>query len=137
VARFVAPRQFNLWLIGLFALLAVVLAVVGIYGLVSELVMNRTAEIGVRMALGATRTQVIRLVAGGSVLVTAAGVALGLGGAAAVTRSLGSMLYGVTPLDPATLVIAPAALVLAAGLAAVAPARRATRVDPVIALRRE
>jgi putative ABC transport system permease protein len=137
VGKFVLPRQFNLWLIGLFSLVAFVLAVVGIYGLVSELVTNRTNEIGIRLALGATRLDVIRLVVGGTLAITTAGVGLGLAGAMAVTRSLGSMIFGVEPLDPVTLVAVPAALALAACLAAAAPARRATRVDPVTALRRE
>jgi putative ABC transport system permease protein len=137
VAKFVVPREFNLWLIGLFSLLAFVLAVVGLYGLVSELVTERTPEIGVRMALGATQLRVVRLVIGGSVLVTTVGVAAGLVSSVVVTRSLGSMIFGVTPLDPVTLVAVPVALLASSALAAAVPARRATNIDPVSALRRE
>jgi putative ABC transport system permease protein len=137
VEQFVVPREFNLWLIGLFSLLAFGLAIVGLYGLVSELVTERTPEIGLRMALGATRFQILWLVAGGSALVVAAGVAMGLAGAVAVTRSLGSMIFGVRPLDPLTLVLVPVALLVSSVIAAAVPAHRATEVDPVSALRCE
>jgi putative ABC transport system permease protein len=137
VRKFVLPRQFNLWLIGLFSLVAFVLAVVGIYGLINELVTNRTGEIGIRLALGATRLNIVRFVVGGTMATTAAGIGLGLAGAMAVTRSLGAMIFGVEPLDPVTLLAVPAALALAACFAAAAPARRAIRIDPVIALRHE
>jgi ABC-type antimicrobial peptide transport system permease subunit len=87
------------------------------------------------MALGASRYQVTRLVVGGSLIVTACGMVLGLLGAAATTRSLGSMLFGVQPLDPLTLVLVPLLFLAVAAIAALAPARRATKVDPVVALR--
>jgi predicted permease len=135
VAAAIAPRQFNAWLIGLFSILAVILAVVGIYGLVGETVASRTPEIGVRMALGASRFQVVKLVVGSSLVIMAAGLILGLAGAAATTRSLGSMLFGVQPLDPITLVVVPIVFLTVAAIAALVPARRATRVDPVKALR--
>lgn len=136
-ATAVAPRQFNAWLVGLFSFLAVVLAVVGIYGLVGETVARRTPEIGVRMALGASRLHVIRLVVGSSLVIMTAGLMLGLAGAAATTRSLGSMLFGVQPLDPVTLIAVPLVFLAVAAVAALVPARRATRVDPVKALRAE
>jgi putative ABC transport system permease protein len=104
---------------------------------VSELVTERTPEIGVRMALGATRFRIVRPAAGGSMLVTTAGVVIGLGGAAVATRSLNSMIFGVKPLDPFTLVAVPVALLLSSAIASAAPARRATQVDPMSALRRE
>jgi len=137
VAKLLAPRVFNVWLAGAFSMIALVLAVVGLYGLVSEAVARRTQEIGVRMALGATSATVVRMVVGGSLAITAVGLALGLGASAVVTRSLGSMLFGVTPLDPAILTVTPLMFGCAAGLAAALPARRAARVDPVIALRIE
>ena len=137
VATFVAPREFNLWLIGLFSLVAFALTVVGLYGLVSEVVTSRTTEIGVRMALGASRFRIARLITSESVLVTTAGVALGLAGAAAVSRWLGSMIFGVEPLDPVTLVAVPLVLLVSSAIAAAAPARRAMHVDAMSMLRRE
>lgn len=133
----IAPRLFNAWLVGLFSLLALLLAVVGIYGLIGETVASRTAEIGIRLALGAGRLRVIRLAVGGTLGVTAAGLVVGLAAAAAATRSLGSMLFGVTPLDPLTLVAMPLIFLAVGAVAALAPARRATKVDPVVALRGE
>ena len=118
-------------------MIAVILAVVGVYGLISETVASRTPEIGVRMALGATRLQVMRLVVGTSLGAMAIGVTLGLAGAAAAARSLGTLLFGVPPIDPVTLVVMPATFMAIAGLASLASARRATRIDPVIALRNE
>ena len=137
VGTFVAPREFNLWLIGLFSLLAFALTVVGLYGLVSEVVTARTPEIGVRLALGASRFQIVRLITGESVLVTTAGVALGLAGAVAVSRWLGSMIFGVEPLDPVTLVAVPIVLLVSSTIAAAAPARRAMQVDAMSMLRHE
>jgi putative ABC transport system permease protein len=137
VATFVAPREFNLWLIGLFSLVAFALAVVGVYGLVSEVATARTPEIGVRMALGANRFRIVRLITGESVLVTTAGVALGLAGGVAVSRWLGSMVFGVSPLDPVTLVAVPIVLLVSSAIAAAAPARRAMHVDAMSMLRRE
>jgi putative ABC transport system permease protein len=135
VGRLLAPREFNLWLTAVFSALALLLAVIGVYGLVSEAVTSRTPEIGVRMALGAGRFRVVRLVMGSVVLVTVAGTALGLVAAAFAARSLGSMIFGVRPLDPVTLVVVPLVFVAAAIVATLGPARRATRVDPVVALR--
>jgi ABC-type antimicrobial peptide transport system permease subunit len=136
-SRAVAPRQFNVWLVGLFALVALVLAAVGIYGLISEAVANRTAEIGVRMALGAGRLQVMRLVAGRTVLISCVGLAAGMAATTVLTRWLGSMIFGVEPLDPPTLAAVPLVFAAVGAIAALVPVRRATRIDPVKALRGE
>jgi len=137
VGRFVAPREFNFWLIAVFSAIALVLSAVGVYGLMSEAVASRTAEIGVRMALGAGRLEVVRLVASRMAFVTAIGVAAGVGAAVIAARWLGSMLFGVKPLDSVTLAIVPLVFVAAAVVATLAPARRATKVDPIVALRGE
>ncbi len=130
------PRMYAL-LLGLFAAVAAVLAAIGVYGVLSYAVSQRVREIGIRMALGAERTNVMRLVLGQSLVLTAAGLMLGIGGAVAVTRYLETMLFGLTPLDRATFVIAPVAFALIALVAAYVPARRATRVDPLVALRHD
>ncbi len=119
------------------AVLALVLAVLGVYGVVSYSVSQRTHEIGIRMAVGASRGRVMRLVLGDGVRLSLQAAALGLLGAVAMTRSLARLLYGVGALDPATLVGCTAALVLVALVASGAPAWRGTRVDPVVALRSE
>ena len=133
----VAPRRFAAIMLALFGALALVLAAAGIYGVASYSVSRRTQEIGLRVALGAQRGDVLRLIVGQGIRLTAIGIGLGLASALALTRALSSLLYGVGPTDPATFVSAP--LVLAAvGLAACyIPARRAARVDPMIALRCE
>jgi predicted lysophospholipase L1 biosynthesis ABC-type transport system permease subunit len=135
VAKLVAPRQFNLWLLGVFSIVAVTLAAVGIYGVVSEAVASRTPEIGVRMTLGARPAEIASLVVGRSLIAVGIGLAVGLGVAVVATRWLGSMLFGVEPLDPVTLGGAAIAFAAVALIAASAPARRATRVDPAIVLR--
>jgi hypothetical protein len=137
LSKVIAPRLFNAWLIGVFSLIAVILAVVGVYGLISETVASRTPEIGVRMALGATRFQMVRLVVGTSVVAMAIGVTLGLATAAAAGRSLGTLIFGVPPIDPLTLIVMPAMFIAIAGLASLAAARRAMRIDPVSALRND
>jgi putative ABC transport system permease protein len=135
VAKLVAPRKFNLWLLGVFSIVAVTLAAVGIYGVVSEAVASRTPEIGVRMTLGARPAEIAGLVVGRSLIAVGIGLALGFGVAIVATRWLGSMLFGVEPLDPVTLGGAAIGFAAVAVIAASAPARRATRVDPVIVLR--
>jgi predicted permease len=137
VGRFVAPREFNFWLIAVFSAIALILAVVGVYGLMSEAVASRTTEIGVRMALGAGRLQVVRLIASRMAFVTTMGIVGGVGVAILAARWLGSMLFGVKPLDPITLALVPLVFFAAAIVATLAPARRATQVDPIIALRGE
>jgi putative ABC transport system permease protein len=137
VADSLADQRFSATLLGLFALLALVLASVGVYGVISYSVTRRTHEMGLRMALGAERREVRRLVVVQGMRVAGLGVALGLVVALAATRFLEGMLYGVTTTDPATLLAVPAVLLLVALLATILPAVRATRVDPVVALRSE
>jgi putative ABC transport system permease protein len=133
----VARERFQALLLGLFAGLALVLAVVGLYGVMSYAVTQRTHEIGIRMALGAQRTEVLRLIIGEGMLLTLVGVALGLGVALGVTRLMTGILYGVTATDPTTFVAVAGLLVAVAFIACYIPARRATRVDPLVALRYE
>jgi ABC-type antimicrobial peptide transport system permease subunit len=121
----------------LFAALAMMLACVGLYGIMTYAVASRTNEIGIRMALGAGRAQILRIVAWESALLVAAGVALGLPGALGAARLISAQLYGLMPADPGTMA---GAILLLAGVAAFAsyiPARRATNVDPMVALRHE
>ncbi len=135
--RSMAQPRFNAALLGIFAALALVLALVGVYGVLAYTVTQRTQEIGVRMALGAQPGDVVRMVVREGLARTAAGIALGALVAAGVTRWLREMLFGVTPTDPATF-IGIAALLAATALAASwLPARRAARVDPMVALRYE
>jgi len=120
-----------------FAAIALVLAAVGVYGVISYSVSQRTREIGVRVALGAQRTNVLQLIVGHGALLAASGIVVGLAGALGVTRFLRSMLYGVSPFDPVSFVAVTAVLSAIAFLASYLPARRAARVDPVEALRAE
>ena len=131
-------RRFVGLLLGLFDSLALMLAVVGILGVVSYMVEQRTHEIALRMALGAKRADVLRMIVFGQTgKLAVIGVAAGIAGAMATTRLLASQLYGVTPYDPLTFVVASLVLVAAALLASYFPARRATVVNPVTALRCE
>jgi ABC-type antimicrobial peptide transport system permease subunit len=130
-------KRLTAGLIGVFAGLAMVLAVVGIYGVLSFTVTRRTHEIGVRIALGAERKAVIRMVAGEAAALAGAGIAIGIGGALALSRVLASLVYGSTPTDPLVYAEASAALFATAVLAAWIPARRAAAVDPVVALRQD
>jgi predicted permease len=133
----VSPRKFSAVLLIVFAVVALLLAAVGIYGVMSRLVAARTNELGIRMALGAAPLGILRLILARGAKLAAAGVVLGLAGAFAVTRFLSSLLFGVTAFDPLTFVAVSALLVLVALLACYIPARRATRVDPIVALRYE
>jgi ABC-type antimicrobial peptide transport system permease subunit len=133
----VADRRFQLTLFGGFALLALGLAGVGLYGVLAFMVGERTREIGIRMALGAARGSVQTLVLRQGLFLTAAGVGLGLLLSLPAGRLVRSSLFGVTPADPVTYLLIPAVLLLVALVSAWLPARRATRVDPVIALRNE
>ena len=137
VEKLVAPSRFKLMLLGSFAILALALGAVGLYGVISYAVTERTHEIGIRIALGAERNDVLRLVMRHGIKLTLAGVGLGIVGALALTRFLASLLYGVKPADPATFVAVSITLVVVALLASYLPARRAARVDPMVALRHE
>jgi ABC-type antimicrobial peptide transport system permease subunit len=130
-------RRFNLLLFGIFAGAALLLAIAGIYGVLAYSVARRTREMGVRMALGATAGNVMRLVLGQAAVTTAIGVFLGLVGSFILMRSLQSMLYEVGAADPLTFAAVAFLLLGVALLAAYLPARRATKVDPIVALRYE
>lgn len=137
VAQSVAQRRFGMFLVGIFAALALVLAVVGIYGVVSYSVAQRTNEIGVRMALGASASDVLKLVLKNGMTLALIGVGIGLAAAVAVTRLMSAMLFEVKPTDVATFAIVSVGLILVALLACYVPARRAMKVDPLVALRYE
>ncbi|MGH9734992.1 MAG: ADOP family duplicated permease [Candidatus Acidiferrales bacterium] len=137
VASSFAARRFSMILLGIFAALALVLSCVGIYGVISYLVGQRTHEIGVRMALGAQRQDVMRLVLGHGARMTLIGIAIGVIAALGLTRLMAGELFGVTAHDPVTFFAVAIVLVIVALIASYVPARRAMRVDPVIALRHE
>ena len=135
LAKSLARRAFTMILLATAAALALVLSAVGIYGVISYVVAQRRGEIGIRMALGARSSEVRTMVVRQSLVLTAIGVAIGLTGAALTTRVLGALLFGVSPTDPSVLAGATALLVVLAVLASYFPAQRASRVDPVEALR--
>jgi putative ABC transport system permease protein len=137
VSDSVATQRTTLILLGLFSGLALVLAVIGVYGVISYSVARRTHEMGIRMALGAERREVLKLVVGHSLRLTLTGIGLGIAGALALTRFLASLLYSVKPTDLLTFVVASVLLAAVALVASYVPARRATRVDPMVALRYE
>jgi putative ABC transport system permease protein len=132
-----AQPRFRTWLLGLFALLALLLSSIGIYGVMSYSVTQRVHEIGIRIALGAQPAQVFRLVTSEGLGLALAGVGIGFGASLALTRVLRSFLYEVSPLDPITYGTVAAVLIAVGLLASYLPGRRATRVDPLIALRYE
>jgi putative ABC transport system permease protein len=132
-----AQPRVTAWLVGMFAALALLLAAIGVYGVLAYLVTQRTREIGVRIALGARPASVLHLVVGHSLRLSSIGVALGVLGALMIGPAIESQLYGVKPRDPATLVVVALSLLVIAILASYIPARRATRVDPLTALRAE
>jgi putative ABC transport system permease protein len=135
-----APQRFPLIVLGSFATLALLLSSIGIYGLISYSVTQRVHEIGIRMALGAEKRDVFRMVAGQGLTLTFAGLAIGVTAALILTRlllSFASLLYGVGASDPATLASVSAVLIAVAVVACYLPVRRAMRVDPIVALRYE
>lgn len=132
-----AQRRFNAVLVGAFAILALLLAMIGAYGVTAYLVAQRTKEIGVRMALGAEPSRVTRLVVLNGLKVAALGVAGGVVAAFFAARLATSLLHGVSPHDPITLVAAPLTMLVVVALANYIPARRAARVDPLMALRQD
>jgi putative ABC transport system permease protein len=137
VAASVAPPRFRMWLLALFAMTATLIATCGIYGLMAYTVTQRRREIGVRMALGAERRDVLRLVLTRALRIVVAGLIVGLAGAVGVTRVLQTFLFGVTPTDPIAFTIVTLLLMAVGLMAAWLPARRATRIDPCAALRAE
>ena len=130
-------RRFNLTLVGVFALAALVLAMAGVFGVLAYSVAQRTQEIGVRVALGATPGGILKMVLGQGLVTVAIGLAIGLAGSLLLTRTMRSMLFEVSPNDPLTIAGIALLLMLIAMVASYIPARRATRVDPMIALRYE
>jgi putative ABC transport system permease protein len=137
IAHSLSQRRLNLLLIGSLAALALGLAAFGLYGLIAYAVTQRTHEIGIRQALGAGRLDIMQLVLGQGLKLAALGILLGLFGASVATRALQSLLFGISPTDPATFVTTPLLLALVALCACWFPARRATKVDPMVALRSE
>jgi putative ABC transport system permease protein len=137
ISKSTTPRRFSLFLLAGFASLALVLSAVGIYGVMAYSVVRRVHEMGIRIALGAQRRDVMRLVISQGMLLLVLGMVIGTLGALAMTRALASFLYGVRPTDPVTFVAVVVILAGVAFLACYIPARRATRVDPMIALRYE
>ena len=132
-----APERFQLVLIGAFAAIAILLSAAGVYGVMSYLITRRTREIGIRVAMGARPADVLSMVMGETTILALLAIAMGLGGAWALTRYIRSMLYGVSELDAATFVLTPLLLAAIVLIASFGPARRAVRVDPITALREE
>jgi putative ABC transport system permease protein len=137
VSASIAKPRFNTFVLGGFALVALALAAVGIYGVMSHAVTRRTREIGIRMAIGAAPSRVLADVLRQSLTLSGLGAAIGLLGAAAVTRYLESMLFELTPLDPSTFLGVAVLVLFVALLASYVPAARASRVDPLVALRHD
>jgi putative ABC transport system permease protein len=136
-ASAVARERFYAVLLGSFATLAGVLAAIGVYGVLTYAVIQRTQEIGIRMAIGAQRAAVLALVLRKGLVLTLIGLSVGLVGASIGTRALRGMLFGITPLDPTTFIAVSLVFGLVAAFAAYLPARRATKVDALVALRSE
>ncbi len=137
LAESIAPRRFNLLLLGTFAVSAVLLALIGIYGVMSYAVTQRTHEIGVRVALGARRAAIVRMVVRQGMSVALAGIAAGVAAALGLTRLMATMLFDVRPNDPLIFAAVATILTAAALAACCVPAIRASRVDPLVALRYE
>ncbi|HEY0003691.1 MAG TPA: FtsX-like permease family protein, partial [Pyrinomonadaceae bacterium] len=135
--RNVAPKRLVMWLMASFAALALLLTAIGLYGVISYTVSQRTQEIGVRMALGAQRSDVLKLVVRQGMRLTFIGLLLGVFAAFALTRVMSSLLFGVSATDPLTYAGVALLLALVSLVACFIPARRATRIDPIVALRYE
>jgi ABC-type antimicrobial peptide transport system permease subunit len=135
VSTALATPRLTGFLLGAFAAIALALAAVGIYGVLAYLVALRTQEIGIRLAIGADRSQVLTMILGQGLKLAAAGIVMGLAAAFLLTRLMQSLLYQVQPSDPLTFVAVPLALLIVSLIASYLPALRATRVSPVIALR--
>ena len=137
VAKSVAPRRFMMVLLELFGAVALLMTAVGLYGVISYSVVERTRELGIRAALGASRADIMRLVLGGGLTIVASGLAIGIVVAAAATRYLQGSLYAVSPTDPATFAAVVGVLFAVAALAQGVPVLRAMHVDPAVALRQD
>jgi ABC-type antimicrobial peptide transport system permease subunit len=137
VSASLQARRFNLILVGFFAAAALLLAVVGLYGVMAYAVTRRTREIGIRIALGATPAKILSLVLKQGARVTAVGVVIGVVGSFLLTRAIRSLLFGLSPTDPLTFAAVALLLIAVALLACWVPARRAAKVDPMVALRYE
>jgi putative ABC transport system permease protein len=137
IAKSIARPRFNTLLLSIFAGVALVLASVGLYGVMNYSAMQRTHEVGIRMALGATRGDIMRLVVGNGMLLTVSGIAIGVIASWALTRVMSNLLFGITATDLPTYLGVSAVLAAVALIANYIPARRATRVNPVVALRYE
>ncbi len=137
VSGSVAQPPFRMVILAAFSMLALVMASIGIYGVMNYLVIQRTREFGIRVSMGATRGDVLRLVPGRAAVLIGAGTCLGLAGSVGLVRLIAKLLFGTAPLDPLTFAAAPALLAIVALAASYLPAWRATRVDPMVALRYE
>jgi putative ABC transport system permease protein len=137
LAAQINQRRFQTWLIVLFAALALALAAIGIFGVMSHAAARRTHEIGIRMALGADRLGVVRLILLRGLKLAAVGLVVGIGFSVGATRLLSSLLFGVDPMDPVSFSLATALLLIAAGVATFVPAWRASGIDPLLALRKD
>jgi putative ABC transport system permease protein len=137
VDKAMAPIRFTTTLIGIFATVALALAAIGLYGVLSTIVRQRTAELGMRMVFGAPRASILTLVVGEGLKLSAAGIVVGVAGALAITRVMKSMLVGINATDPATFAAIVALFTLIAMMASWVPARRAARLDPMSAIRED